>query len=1107
MARKANIFTVVKNVEIYIGSPVEQITERDAIAKVIHELDAKNRPGIVIANSSFSGKQIDLIVVTETEIVLIEVKGHRQPLRGSVDGSWKLKTSSGGWKPVANFYQQTLKAMHALKDSMYEYNKKMISYPVAALVFVPDIPQGSSVPPSDEKVKVGGIDLIEALFSSSNKVCWGLDIWHTFLQEYNLTRVNSINEAFNEKLAICSANLIEYEKNFLREYCSDIGSLIPVGHNIDGVSSGSLDIHELAKNYSMHIVGPSGCGKSLIIKSLAAEYIRCGIVPIIIEAKYFDSNFQDLIDDEISLLGIESFSCLYDMCASLNRRIVFIIDGLNECSSSKQSRLIRYITEATSKHQADIVITSQAREGDLRELPLSVVEIFRPTLDEKMAIAFGNSQKAVPSGVLELLIATDSCLEASIVGNLEIPNIHEMNRFSIFDIYIRNLLGEQSQEGIRLLSELALYFSKHIVFSVSTMEYDRILAEEPTSAALLNVLISKNLIKKLGDRFSFGHELFFNAFVVEGLIRQSGEDADQIISALSLPKHCNHKKLIIGSIRNLSLFFEVLNKLSDEEVIWSCVRGECGEQAQRWALKRSKEVLRKIEAELTSVRFKIDQNGWMNIGVEDSSLHKWSSQELAFIDVIPSLILKGYFVDIFFELASILDSRLQYNWDQLIDEAKSLNIKNLRSSLFGEAFVNQNSKISFSRIVSKMGIHLFFSGDSDFSDLVKWLEDQDFSREYSNGQFYSILRLASRAGKTVLLTGVVAQVIRQRWKHIPYHLMLELLDSAQMCGDAPDEQRNDLIDALRGIETSNIFVSSMLLDALKCLDEIDDIGQAQLVQNEIAEVLANYEDPDSWRIAQSIYNYQFDHIFDHVYWESIENLPSEEKKKFLVMAVRGKSDFKMFLTSLIWRLVDLEDPSIAQYIEHWTEYPSELGSMPQDSVQVFLVSHVALAKLKYPLPEKIYSGSPFENTMNAIGELYYWLNRKDLGQDLQKASCEIPLKVLKVFKSNESIKALYLSSRSLKLSSKYFRENGYDGFVESAFPEDMAEIGRSVLQERKDIKGDNFLYEKNSIISYACYLVGESGLPEDVIILKELVDDPSIGSEALKAIKALQERS
>lgn len=1099
------MYKPLNNIEIYIGSPVELDTERVAIRTAVQALESNNRPGIIIANSNFTGKQIDLIVATEDAIYVIEVKGHRLPLKGAVDGDWKLKTNGGGWKPTANFYQQTLKAMHALKDSMYSFNKKMISYPVALLVFVPEIPQGSSIPPSDEKIQIGDVNLIEILKLDKAKVCWDLEVWRDYLGHHNLIKVNSIDEAFHENMAKASGSLSEYEKNFIKEYCQNDKEFVPTRFKIEGEASEYAAVKQIALEDNVLITGPSGCGKSMLVRSLAMEFIRNGTVPIIIEAKYFDAKIHELLDEEVSLLGGQSFRDLQDICSILNRQLVFVIDGLNECAPSSRQRFVRLLKDVASKFQANVVITSQEEGDDLNDLSLKVVEIFRPSLDEKIAIAFKNQEKHIPESIMELLGAADSCLEASLIGGLGSSETVDANRFSIFELYIRKLLEEHSHEGIRLLSNLAQYFSQNLVFSVSFTEYDRILADIPNQASLSKLLMNKNLLKKLGDRVSFGHELFFNVFVVEGLIRASGQNANIIIDAISLPRHFDHKRLIVGSIRNISFLYEVLNKVSDRDVILSCAFGDCGEYAKNWALLRGLEILNFVEGELGTVKFKIDQKGWMNIGIVDASLRAWSPQDLAFIDAIPALVLRGYFVDKFFGLASRLESSLNAAWHELIDEARSLDIKNLKSSLFGVGFVNQNSEISFTRMISRLGLHSFARKESEFVNLAKWIECKSDSIQFSNGELYTILQLAHQIHRRDLFVGAISKAISERWKYLPYHLHMELLDSAQTCGDVSEDQKLALIEGLKGIETSNIFVSSMVLDALKCLNEIDDIGQEQSVRNEIEQVLENFDDPNSWLWAQSIYNSQFDHIFDHVYWVTIENLPLDEKKKLLTMAVRARTDFKMFVSSLIWRLVEFEDQEIAKYIEHWTDYPIELGSMPQESVQVFLVAHIALAKLKRPLSAKSYNGTEFANSMKAIGEVYYWLNRGDLDQETRRSSCLFALDIIDKSKIDDSIRALYICNRSLSLASHHLLENGEGSFLEKVFPENIADIGRRVLKNRDKIKYGDFLDDRESILSYACQIIREFGKIEDVIVLKELADDPNIGPTAVNAIRKIQE--
>lgn len=220
-ANYKSIQKIPPNIKLYIGAPIEYESERVALKKIIATLIEKNISGVIISNSNFTGSQIDFIVASEIFVWVIEIKEHRQALKGLVDGKWKLKTT-GGWKPVRNFYQQTLKAKYALRDSMHSFNKKMVSHPSAALVFISKIPEESSLPINDPKVKIGGIEILDDLNIDKTKTYWDLITWNEYAIQNNLIKIENLEGAFHEHLADAQLKLQNYESKFKTNYSQAI---------------------------------------------------------------------------------------------------------------------------------------------------------------------------------------------------------------------------------------------------------------------------------------------------------------------------------------------------------------------------------------------------------------------------------------------------------------------------------------------------------------------------------------------------------------------------------------------------------------------------------------------------------------------------------------------------------------------------------------------------------------------------------------------------------------------------------------------------------------------------------------------------------------------
>lgn len=90
----------------------------------------------------------------EDLVLVLEAKGNSTSVRGGVNGPWEVRVASGAWKRIPNLYGQTVDASYAVRDAMRQFAGTEASYPLAALVFTPAIPSGSSVDCGDFKAAV-----------------------------------------------------------------------------------------------------------------------------------------------------------------------------------------------------------------------------------------------------------------------------------------------------------------------------------------------------------------------------------------------------------------------------------------------------------------------------------------------------------------------------------------------------------------------------------------------------------------------------------------------------------------------------------------------------------------------------------------------------------------------------------------------------------------------------------------------------------------------------------------------------------------------------------------------------------------------------------------
>jgi hypothetical protein len=208
----------VSEITFYIGDLVEHESDRAVLRETARVLEELGRPAVVMANIEL-GRQIDLVVALDDRALVIEAKGNRTAVRGSVNGTeWQVLASSGKWKPFRNPLQQLAQASFALRDKLRTFVGSEVPYSREALIFCPAIPPNSDIPIGDFKAAIGGLSDLGRLLATPGKLRLPLDRWHAFAQHLQLTRVSNVEVACDERLISAEMLILEYLSAFRETY-------------------------------------------------------------------------------------------------------------------------------------------------------------------------------------------------------------------------------------------------------------------------------------------------------------------------------------------------------------------------------------------------------------------------------------------------------------------------------------------------------------------------------------------------------------------------------------------------------------------------------------------------------------------------------------------------------------------------------------------------------------------------------------------------------------------------------------------------------------------------------------------------------------------------
>ncbi|MCH8095564.1 MAG: NERD domain-containing protein [Proteobacteria bacterium] len=1099
-----------QQIEIYIGQQIEHASERAVLDRLVHLLKRDQRPAIILSNFSLKARQIDFVVGLDDLALVVEAKGCSRPVRGGENGPWHVGLASGDWKDFRNPYVQARDAALAVKDAMRSFFNADVQYPSAALIFVPEIPRGSRVYAGDFKVSVTGLDGLHAALQTRQNDTWPLIQWREFAQHLRLTPVSTVATACDPSLAGAEDLLRRYTAAFGRTYTS-AEPLIPFVCQSDGEAISSEDVARLVSEQHADILirGPSGCGKTLLAAHAGLEFNRRGGVAITIPARNYTGSLKAVLDREASLLGAASAVKLLNAARRRNRPILFILDGYNECAESEQSSLTRGLAALARNYEGSVLITSQTPLARNDLLALRAVEVSSTSMETKIAIALNViGGDALPREIKPLLDAVSTGLEARLVGEVGQQPSRGSSRYALFDAFARKRLGNAANDGIRTLTEVAAWLSDRIAFSLSIRDLDRLADAERVPQSLLRLLQTSGLLALRGDRVSFEHEMFFNAFAAEAVVRRTAGQSEPLLIALTTPQHAARKDFIIGAIDDDLLLEQVLEGVTDRTCVAACLSGACGRRAQEWAEARCLNLLERLREEVRNIRFRIYDKGWWNVAFEEDFLTTWSLCDRAFLAALPQLIAEGCYLDDILNIIGILDQRIAEEWSRLRHEASERSIA-LRSGLFANSYVFPFSATpGITQICSHLHGQLFWTT----SDAVaRVIERNLMGDDLSPGQLYLILMLRRGAD---IAASLITRALKTRWASAPYHLRLDLIDAAVVCQRANEADRTALIEAIEALpQPQHPFISTAIVDALRFLGGLETPEQEHqiVVREEISRCLTCPDDAETCAAAYGIYSAQFDHPFSGAYCEVVPNLSDDERKQLLMMAARGADDSTFFLSPLLIELASFGDPKVGVIIGRSTEFPPTDSFMPQDAIAVFVVAHVSLGRLGCRLPDRqLTTDNPSAEALAACGAILYWCNRADLDENTKRNACHHPLSILARHEQGAALDVIRDCEHALVEGLKHLPgKTPVERSIVGRFPAEVVEICRHALL-RPAIQIGYFRhfsdYDRHQDLEFAINVLAHHGNTTHLTLLRRCAGDPALGITAIAAVKVAEQR-
>lgn len=898
-----------------------------------------------------------------------------------------------------------------------------------------------------------------------------------------------------------------YKDLFLKRYYSSVQYFVPLFPiiNNDQIDLNILEDLILNKKDGILISGPSGCGKSCIARKLALNLLE-QLVPVIIEAKYYEKNLNDLFNKEVTSYSFNSDADFLHTISVLKLQIVLIIDGLNECNDNLRSKFLLEIDKAIKDWNIKVILTTQVISSEFSQFDLHKVTIPLPTdeIKHEIVTAFSKIKEIPKLSPILRIISTN--MEAKMMGEVWGQLGATNNRISLFESFLKVKLGEHYLDGCQLLTSLAMEMSDMISFSLPERNANKHLIQHKLPSKLLSHCLKSAIIELKSGKLSFGHEMLFIYFVADGITRFK-IDHDEIIAAFNAPKNHDKRLLIIGTISDRILLNKILMDLKDADLFTTFSDGEAGEYCKQWIETEYQNILAKINFEIKGCKFEYSED-LGDFRIKEDTLLDWSDQEIALIASISNELAQGKFIPEILHLTGSMDHICQRDTEKFWELGKSKGLS-ARSRIFFHAYEDPFHK--------KSGLSILFKTTS--INLFKIRSNQSLSVDY--GQFISDKKLTP--GQIYLFVLLLrfdvrlkalypeALYIFQNWRFYPTTLITELLTQIRYLTDDKLKLLKlvDLIKCIRE-KTQNVWLSTLIFDKLNDLGALEEENDEFIVsaESEVKSVLSDPHNQINCEYAANIFFRQFDHPFYYAYQDVISNLSDSSKKTFYRMALIGESHLSLSTITLITRAYREIGELANLYVLKWIDTPFHEPVFPVDSLGVFLITHQLLAKYNSPiLSHNLSEIISREVSLKAIGEIFYWMSRYGIKEEELKEAVEPISNVLFSKDNSFVIETIWEAFNAIYYYRYYEDVNlGIINTFEEYFKKEIAQSSRKAIIDYELQEGIwNHRTKKEDIRLHAISLLGKHGTLIDLELLMSLTENNIYGKEAIEAIKKINQ--
>ncbi|MCQ3812484.1 MAG: hypothetical protein KTV68_18250, partial [Acidimicrobiia bacterium] len=950
-------------------------------------------------------------------------------------------------------------------------------------------------------------------------VPWTQEVWDEFARRHSLFQLEDTSpseESRRNNLEV----IADYRLRARASLADSLRPLVDLGATgNDGAELAVEDIDTMVTaGRVVAITGPSGSGKSFLARHLLIRHCDAGRLVVWVRAADYEGRFSDLLSLATAPYSVELRKDLVRAAEETGVGISVVLDGLNECPESERTELLKQLNAFCLRYSAGVLVTSTVEAGLAGTLGATMLHPNEPDAETRLAIlrSYGARRPERISDQFrsphELAIAAEC--ERELADGTSVVDLH--------DAFIRrHAPSERVRAGLR-----ALAASLHSNLRTSMPQIDAAsILSSPTlepDARFADEVLANPLIEVDRHRVRFRHELFGQFLAAEDLVRSAGS-GKPLAAHLGLPANRPLTQTALHIERSTQRIWDVIKALCDERLMLSALLGDYGPEVAALAEADIRDVLHVgiASADPENAFFETigsgQQEGWA-IGGYWVTNRRWSETELKLLAVAGRGLYRGLLVEEVCELFDRTDELCQAQARLLQGNGKTNPISMVVEATFSQV-AHQEDRENCGLAVPYVAVAFeYVSMDAPFRDHRRSIglatRLADGAGKYSWGRYYLAILAVNPVDPTD--QAIFASLLRRVWAAGGYHLQLQALHKATdlgLFGGTEDPHRSEIIDVLRSIETSNLFLSTSLLDALAEFHEIESETTIEQLHERIRQTISRPRDMESCCAARTIVSMQYEsQELVGPYCEAIGVLTNAEKAWLLTMAARGSDPDSWHLDSTLEQLSDLVpsgnadlDSAAKDVFAAYLDGPPEDASMPQVASAACRAAIRGWAQFESEIPPGPDNATPAQESWCLIASLLLFYERDDAAVDTEAiwgALLSEPAQAVATLAHIESADNQHLWDRQAQVP---YHRRDLPQLAED-YPESIRRLFEWALDNLAVIPTDPFIHKK-SPLNFAIRMLGLVGVETTAEKLRFYTLDPETGSAAVQAIRLINNRS